>query len=725
MNNVQMLSPSPIKAKPLTPAKSPLRKQATPSKKGTPRGGRNLAVPSNENVRSGGELDGDVTMLSPTPRKPTSKSAPQFPPIAFALPLKDNNSVDSAAGPAIQAHPSTLPVPGPSLSKASEAGGADVFETTSTIQTATAQVPQPVTSTATPAMGTESDLAVKVVHAPIQTGPAQFSTEEVEPKANSAPTQRVDRDITDNAQPSSNPVRPTFVASSSTNNVQRVNPAPVRQVRSSWLHKAMGNGTVPITDMSGVRQSYAGPSGRPTTGPLDFAALRKSLAPVGGISGGAGIKRPSEGADEDEDDEDKRPEKIFKVDQRARSTEVEQVKTIAQSTSANPDQTDLTKSTKSTVVAEADIPPADLAKSQARPLVDNTLPNQPIVETQIHKVSKALDDLQKRAAQKEAHRQKAALSASNGPRQTTSSSHENGQVTAAPVQSGFLKNLGNIGIGLGRSLGLGGTVKNAEEEALRLREELEEEQRAELEAKAELERLMNATGETSRVEPAEGDAEDNVMVVEEQEKEEVERMDEDEKVAEKADQQDEESVADALDAEPMEDKDEVIQVASTTPVRAAQPATESTTPMFSPPRRAFNPVFSQPTFVPPPQASRPTFSQVIEPIRPISSVSKLSGPPPRVPAVVDLIQLEREETEDDEEEEEENLPELPEPNEADDENTDTEAEEEVEGEEEAREVPAKKMFKSDTDVLVRDFTSGGIRQLTRTEPTKDASPFGE
>jgi hypothetical protein len=287
-------------------------------------------------------------------------------------------------------------------------------------------------------------------------------------------------------------------------------PVPVRQVRSSWLTKALGTDKVPITaatattstaDRDAFRKSFAATSQKPPQ--VDFSSFRKSLVPAGTL------KRKSEvGVDEDkdgDDDEETRPEKVIKVDVPAT--------TPGAVPGAVPGAAPTAASTSASVPAR---PTFDRQVSREResifPVRPTSAPHAVVVpvpattpgpvnagtadaqehasadrhRSDIHKVTKALDELRERAREKEAAAKAKAmtLAASAGPKRTS---------TAAPPNTGtgFLRGLGSLGVGLGRSLGLGGQgQKSAEDEALRLQRELEEERRASLEAKEELARLM-------------------------------------------------------------------------------------------------------------------------------------------------------------------------------------------------------------------------------------------
>nr|XP_018262064.1 uncharacterized protein I303_05079 [Kwoniella dejecticola CBS 10117]OBR84222.1 hypothetical protein I303_05079 [Kwoniella dejecticola CBS 10117] len=226
---------------------------------------------------------------------------------------------------------------------------------------------------------------------------------------------------------------------------------PIRQVRSSWLSKALGANAIPVNGIpaadntTALRKSYAA-SQRPNTA-VDFSGLRKSLAPVNGLK-----RKSDHGMDEEEEDEEvERPEKTIKVDY----TDALPARTPASSRPGLPDKT---PSFGSAGVA-----------SQPSSLDRGAMDKEG--RSDIHKVTKALDELREKTAAKELAKQKAALAASTGARVPQAKS----------TGTGFLRGLGSIGAGL---LGLGGS--GAEEEAQRLARELEEERLAEL----ELEKLM-------------------------------------------------------------------------------------------------------------------------------------------------------------------------------------------------------------------------------------------
>ena len=225
---------------------------------------------------------------------------------------------------------------------------------------------------------------------------------------------------------------------------------PVRQVSSSWLSKALGTGTVPVTSLpnsasniAALRKSFAAPSQRPIA-PVDFATLRKSLAPVGGL------KRKSEGGVSDvmEENENRPPEKVAKVEIVGAPTVKHIAEAPAQSSAMLTASTHAPASSVSIPFASGPSAEPDAPSSLQKPRPDT------------RKVSKALDELRERNAKGLAKQQSAPKSTSTG--------------------SGFLRGIGNFG----RSLGLGSS-RTAEDEALRM----EEERRAEPEAQKEIQRL--------------------------------------------------------------------------------------------------------------------------------------------------------------------------------------------------------------------------------------------
>jgi hypothetical protein len=282
-------------------------------------------------------------------------------------------------------------------------------------------------------------------------------------------------------------------------------PVPVRQVRSSWLTKALGTDKVPITaatatstvDRDTFRKSFAATSQKAPQ--VDFSSFRKSLVPAGTL------KRKSEvDMDEDkDDDEEARPEKVIKVDVPATTPGAAPAAPAASTSASVPVRPTFDRQISREMEREREsifpVRPTSAPHAVVVP-VPATTPgpaNTGTADAQehasadrhrsdIHKVTKALDELRERAREKEAAAKAKAmtLAASTGPKRTS---------TAAPPNTGtgFLRGLGSLGVGLGRSLGLGGQgQKSAEDEALRLQRELEEERRASLEAKEELARLM-------------------------------------------------------------------------------------------------------------------------------------------------------------------------------------------------------------------------------------------
>ncbi|WWC88403.1 uncharacterized protein L201_003314 [Kwoniella dendrophila CBS 6074] len=251
---------------------------------------------------------------------------------------------------------------------------------------------------------------------------------------------------------------------------------PIRQVRSSWLSKALGANAVPVNsipnnDTNGIiRKSYAASNQRQST-TVDFSGLRKSLAPVNGLK-----RKSDHGVEEEVDEEvedEKRPEKTAKVTIEGPIPVPNYTDALPARTPGPNNRPNMPTKTPSFGSAGIISQPDSLNRS-AEPSSSSSvqLDNN---RSDIHKVTKALDELREKTAAKEAAKQKAALAASTGP--------SSSRVTQAKsTGTGFLRGLGSLGAGL---LGLGGNA-GAEEEAQRLARELEEERLAEL----ELEKLM-------------------------------------------------------------------------------------------------------------------------------------------------------------------------------------------------------------------------------------------
>ncbi|WVR06591.1 hypothetical protein IAU60_003623 [Kwoniella sp. DSM 27419] len=262
--------------------------------------------------------------------------------------------------------------------------------------------------------------------------------------------------------------------------------APMRQVRSSWLSKALGATTVPLVD-STLRKSSAAPAQQRPSSAMDFTGLRKSLAPIGGM------KRKSEqGLGEDEDDmEEKRPEKTSKMAAGATG--------LPEHTNALPARTPGPSSRPNMPTKTPSYNTAENAQPGSHGRSAPSSSTQDSQRSDIHKVTRALDELREKTAAKELAKQKALAAVGKDV------SGNAGRVPQAKsTGTGFLRGLGNIGAGL---LGLGGV--SAEEEAQRLAEELEQEQRAE----QELERLVREATQPEQAEEADKDAGDDETVV--------------------------------------------------------------------------------------------------------------------------------------------------------------------------------------------------------------------
>ena len=345
-----------------------------------------------------------------------------------------------------------------------------------------------------------------------------------------------------------------------------INPTvPVREVRSSWLRQALGTGTVPLAGLpanSGIRQSFASQSQRPNAA-VDFAALRKSLVPVGGL------KRKSDvGVDEDVDEEEKRPEKIVKMESASKLVVEEEISEPI----TLPVMAELTSTLANPATTDTPGPDSQILQN-----------HNDRHRSDIHKVTRALDELRERTQAKELAKQRATLAASGSAKPVQ---------TATSTGSGFLRGLGSLGVGLGRSLGLGGSAKTAEEEAMRLQRELEDERRVEMEAQEELERLIGGVSKPVAVEAETRDSrtpEVHEVVVPPRGKEESESPEVEEKVEEVIVEEAEEVIEDrhdqALQAVQVPRAVEASQHhRAHTPVRAELLVIESTTPTNTPPR---------------------------------------------------------------------------------------------------------------------------------------------
>ena len=182
----------------------------------------------------------------------------------------------------------------------------------------------------------------------------------------------------------------------------------------------------------------------------DFAGLRKSLAPPNGLK-----RKSEEGAG---DDETVRPVKVTRVELPVvEAPPIVPSKPIFERQSSHP-----------SVTTQA----APLPVSAPAPATSVAVETS----TDILKVQQALEEMKQRTQAKELAKQKAANAAAAQsaarPREATAS-----------AGTSFFK-------GLTKSLGIGGRTESAEDEAERLQRELEEDRRAEAEAQAELDRLM-------------------------------------------------------------------------------------------------------------------------------------------------------------------------------------------------------------------------------------------
>ena len=314
---------------------------------------------------------------------------------------------------------------------------------------------------------------------------------------------------------------------------------PVRQVRSSWLSKVIGSNTVPVTapvasssnDPANIRRSIIDANSRRSvmaqpeglrksvvipprerfstlpSAPIDFAAARKSLVQPGQL----GTKRKSEILEENREakEEQPRPEKVSKPNSTATSDPSAPIPVAPAPAAPKTESLFSPPEVQPRRITPFGRPKVSTASTQTFPL-PTTTPHHPTqaslssahrdttqARTDIDKVTRALDELRERAAAKEAS--KAKLAASGTKVSFDSRSSTSTQAQPQSSGGGFFRGLGS----LGRSLGLGGSAKSAEDEALRLQRELEEERRAEKEAEAELKRLMDevATEEPDKAAP--------------------------------------------------------------------------------------------------------------------------------------------------------------------------------------------------------------------------------
>lgn len=259
---------------------------------------------------------------------------------------------------------------------------------------------------------------------------------------------------------------------------------PVRQVRSSWLSSALGTRTVPISGLGADRKSYA--PGTQPRGSIQYESLRKSVAAAGTL------KRKSEdGPEVDEPDvqeksKEKRADKVARFDSSAQPTSpVRQPALHAARTPASAPQAKINTSGD----GPTSVPSASSAPQDGRHRPDT------------YKVARALDEMRERAAAAAA-KQKAAAAAAAATT-TAAPATKPGEAsrpvpTATSTGTGFLRGLGNLGVGF---LGLG----SSEADEARLRRE-EEDRRAQEEAEAELARIMRDMAEEDKKAAAEAAA---------------------------------------------------------------------------------------------------------------------------------------------------------------------------------------------------------------------------
>ena len=392
--------------------------------------------------------------------------------------------------------------------------------------------------------------------------------------------------------------------------------APLRQVRSSWLSKALGGGGVTSSallpnDANSARASNAVRPGRdssfapmarshpPTTyAPMDFA--RKSVVQSEPLSS----KRKSQvGADEAQEDVNDRPEKMPRTNPifpRDRSS-------ASRDEAARPS---IFNRPKSSII---NTPGFTLLNSTtpgpSRELGGVDSAGKTEKRADISKISKALDDFRERAAAKEAAtKAKAALSAST----TSTIGDSRASISSVPRGVGSLS----------RGMGLGGTAKDAENMALRLQRELEEEEAAEREVKEKSQQaLMEMPDREEKVEEDRSLLDEvfspATVVIEEEPMSDAQEEDD---VAKpeieipREDLEEEDQIADEL--EPVEpEKMEVEQIPAPRP-KSPTPDTmeyKATPPAREPPAAAVSHLSTTTPAGPPPGFLRGYFRQLFQP----------------------------------------------------------------------------------------------------------------
>ena len=396
------------------------------------------------------------------------------------------------------------------------------------------EIPQAPTVITTSATEMDLDIAASI---PM---PASTSTRTAEPLTAIADVKQAMTDSTSTAVVNTASTETTTSANAPAS-IAAPAAQPTRQVRSSWLSKALGGNTVPLAanarGSDGSRSSVAHP--RQTM--ADYAALRKSIAQPALATGStsapaasdarvsAGSKRKSEVAGLDTDEatsaakpaqvHEARSEKISRVDTvRARDDEVPMSFANPHHQHAPPASFANAIPSHPTDPAQPNKPPFDRQRSHdifgrstmpsshanngqtpgvsRKTILPDNATEIPFANRDRRETTAArmVDELREKQLAKDAAKAKAALATSTGAKVGTGCvAKQDKDASAAPVAApstgvgsgaGFLRGLGNT---LGRSLGLGGgtTSKDAEDAAKKLERELREQREKDEEAEAE------------------------------------------------------------------------------------------------------------------------------------------------------------------------------------------------------------------------------------------------
>lgn len=311
-------------------------------------------------------------------------------------------------------------------------------------------------------------------------------------------------------------------------------PIPAKQVRSSWLSKAL-SGSAPPTSAAASNRSSDGtnrtsiaPTALPRLSTAGYPTMRKSLVQPGQLAkrkSGDGIWDEDEGEKEGE----KRAEKSARIESESTTAPVASSSASVDTKMEPPPATTVAAPVPAPVQpVTAPKPSFDRQHSQesfaragpsnptpssfAVPAIDHTPKERPTSD--MTRVSKALDEMRERQQAKDAAKQKAALSVSIAT------------PASAPARStgtgtGFLRGLGGLGSSLTRSLGLGSGYRDAEEEAKRAQEEKDEEEEVRRKAREDLSEVLRKVEEPENAQIEEIAKEDEGEMVMEMEEEEV------------------------------------------------------------------------------------------------------------------------------------------------------------------------------------------------------------